>query len=909
MSTRASCQGLLALVAACCLAAGAANAQDEKKSKFDPSDFEGYTECWYGDFKQVFDFAPFEAKRGQMITAAELAELTALWKREQARGAKATEALKNDPVYAYRGEVREDMKGDPFFTRIEYSEHIDGRFAFYIQANPGLPFYEKRLIGDYLPQLQKLEGAFEKLLATPLKLPRHEQRPGYAVAILSSRGAYVDFQEGHQIDGHSMRAHYDPTRRLAVTYEQLYADQQQTRDERQAILHEFVHALQHAYYSGPDLMPKPQWFAEGLAEYLAESQTATGKAVAAEQAAVLLTMFEQGAGAIFANGLRDLVTADGPGYGQVVQAALRRAPGTVPDSEFADAALGAFYAQSTLLTQFLYDGKAGQYRGGYLRYVRAVMTGATGWQPFADAFGDGFDAGRMEAEFIAFLRQRGRELRPRIDLAHDARLPESKAGATGAGAPSAVIAIDRTFSPEELALDPTEWSSQLGLALREARHGRLDEALARLTTTEADDADGKARIERERARLDSLIAARNSLLGKNRFVALDHDGKTIRGRVVEVENGIVTLTKGSATIEIPMAALSAGTLDRELDKKRNQGLRIPGLVRAYLLVLGGEDEKAVDKHLTRAGAEVKALQRDLDGYPALQTLGEAAALIDGLARAPVPADRDGAAATFETIRELLKRHAGTAVVQARNDELRRYATLLAEKTFDPTDPTCLGLKGDARLRDNEITLTYDFSDEAQLRDFVENNGYAPMLRGNSEQPAQLQQQGTKMRLAGTACYRHSMPFSAPFTVRLSLALAPVIQGNSMRWGGLFALGVCGDDAGNFVAASSMGPLSILDQATGIAADHQPTAAPEIRFQHAYDYELIHDGRTITWKLGGETLVSTDEIGNRKSGSLFLSVDTSAGAVLITKLSIAGVVDDAALTPIKNRWVAAKVADF
>ena len=820
-----------------------------------------------------------------------------------ARGQQAIEDRKSDPVYLFHGEMRNTVKKDPFFFRTRYSDHVEGKFVFFIQHKDGVPFYERKLIGDYLPQLEKLEKSFQKGYAGRLKLSRHEDRPGYAVAILSSKGAYINFQEGHQFENHSMRAHYDPETRLAITYEQMYADGRQTEDERQAILHEFVHALQHAYYSGPGLMPKPVWFNEGLAEYLASSQSNKGAAVATEQAMVFLTLLKRGAGPTVANGLRDLVTIDGPGYLQVVEAALRRAPGNA-SREFAETAIGAFYAQSTLMTQFLHDGKAGKYRSGYMRYVKAVMSGERGWQPFVDAFGRGFDEALMEEEFMTFVRKRGRQLRPRIELSRDVQLPSSLR--IDAVAEPAVARVDRSFAPDQLALEPGEWRPQLGLAVHEVQQGRLDEALARLAAVVPDSDEGKARIDGERARIGGVIEARNALLAKNRFVALDHEGKTLRGRVSRVENGIIYVKKGKKTLEVPLASVTTANLERELGKKGNKSLGTPSWVRAYLLVIGGAKKRAIDKQLKSAGKPGAALQHDRAGYAELQPLGAAAAMLHGLAAAPVPAERGGAAAAFDSVRKLLKLHRDTDIVQSRADALRSYARILLDKSFDPTDPKCLGLNGALRLRGDKVSLSYDFSDASQLKDFISDNGYASLLRRGGQGATQLRLQGTKLRLGGSACYRLKLPFSAPFTVTYSVGIAPLIEGNSMSWNGILFTGVCGDAAGSFVAASSGGSLSVLDKEMGIASDHSANSEVGVEFERTYNYELIHDGQSITLKLDGETLSSTTEIGNRKSGSLFLSVETPKGGMLVTEMSIEGVLDEAALKPVKNRWIAAKM---
>ena len=295
--------------------------------------------------------------------------------------------------------------------------------------------------------------------AEPLGLKKRKGSDLYRIAILNSRGMYDEFARALEAGSlHSTLAHFDPVMQLAVTYEDPFRPDGRSGERRHSLLHEFVHALQYAYYNGYGLMPKPQWFCEGLAEYRSKATN-----VASSLRHPRFPVDDAWVGVWIAandprvSSLKDLVSYDGPGYGAVVAAARKRIGGR-GDAEYDHHALSAFYAQSTLLAFFLHDAEEKKWRKPFDDYMQRVMKGDSGWATFEAAFGDG---AAVETAFKKWvLEECGKhyEIGPAARAAIDA--------ASGGGSlPKA------KFDHAKLALGPEQWKIPLAAALAIARKG------------------------------------------------------------------------------------------------------------------------------------------------------------------------------------------------------------------------------------------------------------------------------------------------------------------------------------------------------------------------------------------------------------------------------------------------------
>ncbi|MBI4603321.1 MAG: hypothetical protein HY721_15310, partial [Planctomycetes bacterium] len=300
-----------------------------------------------------------------------------------------------------------------YFKKVDFFMAADLPFVFYVQRPPkDDPKYKDEIVAKFGPILRELRKLFEKEYATPLGLRRQLQPELYRMAILSTPGDYVEnYARAMRLGEGGLRlsaAHYDPKWRIAVTYEDKITPLSQDEERRHAILHEFVHALQHMY--GRAGMPKPVWYAEGLAELLAAGGPDDSKDLSRRpfpQQALRQFMAAMGQGGdLFVNSLQDLVTAEGPGYDDVLLRAAARAGGRVPVNrdEFVGMALAAFYTQSTLMVHFLHEAEGGKHRQGFFEYMKAVQAGESGWGTFTKAFPD-VDPDQIESSFLEYFRK------------------------------------------------------------------------------------------------------------------------------------------------------------------------------------------------------------------------------------------------------------------------------------------------------------------------------------------------------------------------------------------------------------------------------------------------------------------------------------------------------------------------
>lgn len=393
----------------------------EVRVPFNPdTDLLGYRQASVHPYvKWIVDLKPFEARRGEMITLKERDRVRELWEKSQEVYESEMAAMGSDPRLkeAYRIAERLHTQHE-YFKKVDFFIAVDLPFAYYLQRPPqDDPNYKKDIVAKFGSLLQELRRVFEKEYVEKLGLKRHLEPEVYCIAILATRGNYAeDFASAMGLGQGGLRltaAHYDPKSRIAVTYEDKFTPLSSDQERRNAVLHEFVHAMQNMYCSSGDGMPKPVWFNEGLAEYRAadgpqDMQTLWTPPVPAKRFRDLVQILGSDMRNIFIANLKDLVGADGPGYRDVIQGAANRASGGAPvpvgGEQFVGNALGAFYAQSAVAVHFFHQGAGGKYRDGFLKYFKAVQGGESGWEPFTRAF-EGVDPRQIEKDYFAFIRQ------------------------------------------------------------------------------------------------------------------------------------------------------------------------------------------------------------------------------------------------------------------------------------------------------------------------------------------------------------------------------------------------------------------------------------------------------------------------------------------------------------------------
>jgi hypothetical protein len=912
---------------------------------FDPEvHLEGYGEARSGDpflWRLEERFAKLPELRGRRIADRELRELKDEWSRHRAAVQRRLAAIRDLPGEKSLHHLERIIWQHPFFGEVGYATAKHPPFVFFIQQPlKERPDYEKEVTAKFLPWLRKLEEIFNAEYVQPLKLERRQGSEWYGIAVLASRGNYGTDYAAHVRAGdlHMTAAHYDLDRRLAVTYEDMtpLSDDQ---ERRHAILHEFIHALQHAHYRGQsvtDRMP-PLCFAEGLAEYWSsgekhEVEDLGEPAVGRGTLEAFCALASSDRAPVFISALQDLITARGSadvvlGAAQR-QAYLRGLPldqvpaflGSPAALPFKSSALGTFYSHSTLLVHFLHE----HHKPEFMAWAGKLMRGGRAWYIFESAF-DGLPADQLEDEFFAYLGERYRRLHPELAgpparpgllaLASIAASISSKRQAGPQSPPGkAGEAPASAFAPGQLVLTEEEWKARLALAVALAARGELKRAAARLEECAGSTADREAaaRMERERDRLRELLELRAGLLAVGETVqGLEIGDRSYSGKVTELEEDAVHV--GSE--KIPLERIDAANLYRHATSGKK--LRIlERWLGAYLLLLSGDAKKAESElaslpDVLKSHPAVEALRQDLGDYAELRQLGPPALLVDGLSRRTPAADenRAGVDGALADIRALVGRHGEVGLVAGRLPRLRTYAGELLGRRFDPRDRQCLGVHGELEpAGEAGVRLTYRFESAAEGEDFRAEPDYMSAWREqllNTARARQIASGGesgfevekNKLRGAGATCCRYVLPFAAPFEVDCRVSF--IGRGGQCY----FVLGVCDDGRERNIRATNFGELISRDDEHGERGVIAEGVKPELA--HEFYYRLVHTGNSVEYIVDGKKRVRLTVDRSLSAGSLFFWIHADV-QVRISELVITARLDDGQL---RQAWVATKLGEI
>jgi hypothetical protein len=309
-----------------------------------------------------------------------------------------------DSFQSFRAATEQRLRQHPFFSRVTFSLVERPPLLFCVERSANDDKEHDVAVANRHPNhLRAVAAQFEEQYAKPAGLVPRAEAGGYAIAVLSSAGRYVDFRTAIGEPSLAMaRAHYTPREQIAVTYVDTFARHNTSGEERHALLHEFVHALQHAHAAKGN-MPKPVWFNEGLADYRASSThlVASLREPPMQENHVAALAFGYGnpAGKFFVAPIPDLVAATS--YRDVVELAKKRNGGDIAN----ETVLSMFYAQAEMFVRFLHEGEGGKYRTGFVAYAKAVQGGESGLKTFEGAFGlTGGDAiAALEQQWLKWL--------------------------------------------------------------------------------------------------------------------------------------------------------------------------------------------------------------------------------------------------------------------------------------------------------------------------------------------------------------------------------------------------------------------------------------------------------------------------------------------------------------------------
>lgn len=734
----------------------------------------------------------------------------------------------------------------PFFKRITLLEKwTQDPFVFYLERPPrDESGYLRKVVHSYLPFLTKLAAVFEKEYATPLKLSRDDNAAGFAIAVLASRGSYGNFAQAVRVSAlHQSRAHYDPRIRLAVTYVDAFSQYGTGLDERQAVLHEFVHALQHAYSSGGN-MPSQAWFNEGLAEY---RSVCTNLANSLESPILdqghLMTL-----AAVLGSPkhgplllpLSDLIAADS--YEDVLKRAKKRL-GAAPDPRLA---LQVFYAQSAALVAFLHQGEGGKHRPTFQAYADAVMRGRGG---------AGATLPSLEP---AFRRYVAAEARRRLGY----ELDGAEIGTT-----PAVLPPPAKYDPTKLRWRQEELGVRLSAARAQCVRGKYEAAAELLLGVEGDSPE-ESKIKREAQRITAILRLRDDLfkvaLEKKTRFAPKVDGTRIRGQFMGRDGDSFILKNKRSENRVPLTVLTPDNLAFECKKV--------GLISrtswetAWLSWLGGQSAKRALRDLEATGP-ARALGADIQGTFEAHASDAAVALSDIQDLKPAKEPRDAARQLAELTKAIRTNRKSELFIR-REGPLRACVRALAQRAFSLDDPQCLGISGKAsRGSDGTIQVEYDGSSTALAKDFrLDKKWTESILSGYG----QLATKGSYIRgasrygeLGGSGVFLWPLRLFGPQVIELQAELTGP---------GYYEVILCANEHG-WVRTGVGGSVSIYDTRARISdALGEPRDLYE---KKVYKLRIENDGKSrLKVSVNGKKTAELTRIGFRIRGALGLVVHSS-----------------------------------
>jgi hypothetical protein len=448
----------------------------------------------------------------------------------------------------------------------------------------------------------------------------------------------------------------------------------------------------------------------------------------------------------------------------------------------------------------------------------------------------------------------------------------------------------------------------LGLALWDAREGRVDAGLARVSALRAGaDDDLGPRLEREALRLAAWRDLRNAYLAGlaaagGKLVLMDGDER-VRVTVQKIAAGQLHLAKNKAGWETyPVDALPAGDLAQAMGKDAD-GLA-PAWVRIYGYALAENDKWS--KLLKDDGAESVALRADAEAdFAPLLRAGRCIAALEALSGEPDPVGLAAADALLARVDAL--RAEGLPVVRERAAALRTLAGIAHGARFDALG-LGVALKGKVtELGGGRVRLEYAFDAEAELADFARDDGYLLELRKRllavpDDVQDEFHVRDGSLRCLGKAARRLALPFSAPLSAEYEVSLDPPKSGEPT--GFFFFVGVCDNGARRFAWCSNFGDLEDWSDPRDV---RQALAQNEraVELGRTYTMKLTHDGERLT------SFRDTVEVASlecpRTSGAIFLWLQT-AMPLNVRRFAIEGRVDAAGIAKLRAAWVAAQLAD-
>jgi len=780
----------------------------------------------------------------------------------------ATTLPAQDEWADFRSRLDNELRTHSFFSRVKVTAVEHRPFLFYIeQAADGNTDHEAAVVNGCLPFLKELVAQWQHHYGS-LGRKQSAKAPGYAIAVLSSGGRYLDFRTA--INDPSLanaRAHYTPDLRLAVTYLDTFGASNKA-EEIHSLLHEVVHAMQHAYSKG-DRMTAPVWFNEGLADYRSACSTmvkSLREPPLQENHLIALTFgYANRAGRPYVHPIAELVTPTS--YAEVIELVKKRQSSMRPEL-----ALGMFYSQSEMFVRFLHEAELGARHPQFLKYLELVLDGASGLQPFQQAFGCA-SAEELAKLDLAWRRWLDGVLRARVP-----NLPNLAGDAASTGPEP--MAPPVAFAVEGLAWRDEDLEERLGAARRLCGRGEFDAALAALPdASNATDKAVQQRLKRESDRIAALRQLRQKVIedllrGKNVLVLGD-----LRGKVVKRDETGLTIQIGKDTKTVPVSRLGPKELLAEGTRlKAFEGRAV--WLRVWLRYLQGTPLAQLKKDLAESFSTIAELRQDMTVEFSATPGAGAEALLE---LQSMPATEDAAAArqNLKRLQELVQANRSSPLLTSRLESIRHLARCYAERAFSPDDVAGLGLTGTTTSVDGTTTVVYDDPSKSPTADFTAvpasdrewlrlgepleyagTHGLTPAAKG--------------YQMAGSALLRWAAPLQGAFRIEIVYRVPENVDAH-------FAMLLMTQDEGT-LWCSMAGSVGRLDRT--VKDFRQVGGGASYTIGQPVTWSLEFDGKStlVTQVLDKET--ARFDTKGRNAGELWIAIECGA-PMPIDRLTIRG----------------------
>ena len=778
--------------------------------------------------------------------------------------ALATALPAQDPWKDFRTQLDQSLRSHNFFSKVKVTAIERKPFLFYVeQAADGSADHEVAVVNSYMPFLKELLEQWNKHYVKPLNLVASPKAPGYAIAILSSGGRYLDFRTA--INDPSLanaRAHYTPDLRLAVTYLDTFGGGGRKIDDIQPLLHEVVHALQHAHAKN-DEMTKPVWFNEGLADYRSSCDTMASSLkeppTQEDHLKALTFGYASRAGRPYVNTITELVAPTS--YADVLGLAKKRVGQIRPEL-----ALAMFYAQSEMVVRFLHEANGGARAQQFVQYTKLVLEGASGLEAFQQAFvcPTPETLAALEQDWLKWLDA---ELRRRAP-----NLPSLAKGGGDALTGPEPMPPAIAFDTKGLAWAPEDFEERLGAARRLCGRGEFEAAQSALPDpTTVQDKALLDRLQRERERITALLQLRQRVLddmAKNKGTVAVGD---VRGKFVRRSETGVVLLVGKEERTLPLNAFSPKILQTEGSRlKAFEGRDV--WLRAWLRYLQGTKLAQLKSDLAEKYSTLAPLRLDMTAEFA-DTPGGAAEVLAELQSLPTSDDPKIARTSLNRLLEIVTANRSSPLLQKRREAIDLLARALAERAFDPNDPAGLGLTGEAEFKDGVVKVRYTDPSKSPTADF---DVVPPDQRKWLPEGARLpyggkhgiSANGKGYQVAGTALLRWAAPLRGAF--RLDVMYHVPESANV----DLSIMLMVTDQSALFCFLN--GAVMVIDIPNFGKTDPSPVGGGGTYFvDKANTWTMEFDGkRTLVTKINGKETARVDT-GELNTGELWMNVHSGS----------------------------------